>query len=108
MLRLNQIKLPLNHPPEAIADAVISRLKIAPSDLISWTIFRRAHDARNKSAITLIYSLDVEIKNEKDVLNRFALDESIKPSPNIDYCFVGKAPEKSFKRPIVIGAGPCG
>ena len=63
MLRLTEIKLPLDHPPEAIAQAAIARLGITATDLISCNVFRRAHDARKKSNIFLIYSLDVEVKN---------------------------------------------
>jgi uncharacterized FAD-dependent dehydrogenase len=108
MLRLTEIKLPLDHAPEALAEAAIGRLKIAPADLISCTLFRRAHDARKKSAIHLIYSLDVEVKNEAAVLKRFANDKNVKPTPDIEYRFVARAPENLPSRPIVIGAGPCG
>jgi uncharacterized protein len=108
MLRLTEIKLPLDHSPEAIAKAAIARLGVNPSDLVSCTVFRRAHDARKRSAIFLIYSLDVEVKNEADVLKKFADDIRVQPTPNIDYQFVAKAPTNLATRPIVIGAGPCG
>jgi len=108
MLRLTELKLPLDHPPTAIAEAVIARLGITSDDLISCTIFRRGHDARNKSAISLIYSLDIEIRDEDEVLKRFAKDERVKLTPNIDYQFVAQAPAKLATRPIVIGSGPCG
>ena len=108
MLRLTEIKLPLDHPPEAIAKAAIAKLRVSASELVSCTVFRRAHDARKKSAITLIYSLDVEVKNEAAVLQRFATDKDVKPTPDIDYRFVAHAPEKLSSRPLVIGAGPCG
>jgi len=108
MLRLTEIRLPLDHLPEAIAAAAIARLGIAARDLISCTIFRRAHDARKKSAITLVYSLDVEVKNEAAVLKRFANDAHVKPTPNIDYQFVAQAPANYTHPPLVIGAGPCG
>ena len=108
MLRLTEIKLPLDHPPEAIAKAAASRLKIPPQDLLSCTVFRRAHDARKKSAILLIYSLDVEVKDEASVLKRFAGDKDVKPTPDTEYKFVAKAPKALSSRPVVIGAGPCG
>ena len=108
MIRLTEIKLPLDHSPEAIAKAAIARLDINPSDLISCTVFRRAHDARKKSAIFLIYSLDVEVKNEAVVLKKFADDARVQLTPNIDYKFVAHAPTNLATRPIVIGAGPCG
>ena len=108
MLRLTEIKLPLDHPPEAIAQAAVARLGIPAQDMISCAVFRRAHDARKKTAILLIYSLDVEVKNEAAVLKRFEKDQHVKPTPDIDYRFVARAPENLTRRPVVIGAGPCG
>lgn len=108
MLRLTEIKLPLDYAPEAIAEAALARLKIPAGDLLSCTVFRRAHDARKKSNIHLVYSLDVEVKNEAAILKRFAKDPHIKPTPDIDYKFVAHAPANLTTRPIVIGAGPCG
>ena len=108
MLRLTGINLPLNHSPDAIAKAAITRLRIAPDMLISCTVFRRAHDARKKAAILLVYSLDVEVKDEARVLEQFATDVQIKPTPDIDYRFVAQATDKAFERPLIIGAGPCG
>ena len=108
MLRLTEIKLPLDHAPEAIAAAAVARLKIPAKDLLSCTVFRRSHDARKKSDIFLIYSLDVEVKNETAVLKRFARDNRVKPTPDIEYRFVAHAPLNPTSRPIVIGAGPCG
>jgi len=108
MLRLAGIKLPLDHSPEAIAKAAIARLRIAPDRLVSCKVFRRAHDARKNFAIMLIYSLDVEVKDEPDVLRRFAQDVRVKPTPDIEYRFVARAPATMSTRPLVIGAGPCG
>ena len=108
MLRLTEIKLPLDHPPEAIAKAAMARLNIPAADLLSCTVFRRGHDARRKSAVTLVYSLDVEVKNEAAVLKRFAKDSHVQPTPDMEYRFIAHAPEQFGKRPIVIGAGPCG
>lgn len=108
MLRLTEIKLPLDHPPEAIARAAVERLGIAPGDLISCTVFKRGNDARKKSAIQLVYALDVEVKNETALLKRFANDKNVKPTPDMEYKFVGHAPPSLTSRPLVIGAGPCG
>jgi uncharacterized FAD-dependent dehydrogenase len=108
MLRLTEIKLPLDHQPEAIIEAAIARLGITAQELISCTVFRRGHDARKKSAIMLVYTLDVEVKNEEAVLKRFAKDNHVNPTPDMEYKFVAKAPDNFSKRPVVIGAGPCG
>lgn len=108
MLRLTEIRLPLDHPPEAIGKAVLDRLRIPAEDLHSCEIFRRAHDARKKHAIKLVYSLDVEVRDEPGVLARFSEDPKVRPSPDLAYRFVARAPENLPQRPIVIGAGPCG
>jgi len=108
MLRLTGIQLPLDHRPEAIAQAAIARLRIAPGQLISCTVVRRAHDARKQSAIKLIYSLDVELKDEAGALVRFARDAGVRPVADTQYRYVARASATPSARPLVIGAGPCG
>jgi uncharacterized FAD-dependent dehydrogenase len=109
MLRITELKLPLDHAPEALPEAICTRLGIAPDELLSFEIARRANDARRKSAILLIYSVDVTLKDEAGVLARIAGDPSVKPTPDTEYRFIGKALANNSKpRPVVIGAGPCG
>lgn len=108
MLRLTEIKLPLDHAPEAIPAAILQRLRVPARDLSSYTVFRRAHDARRKAAIAVIYTLDVELHDEAAVLKRFTGDAHIQPTPDTSYRFVARAPDRLASRPVVIGAGPCG
>jgi len=108
MLRLTEIKLPLDHGPEAIRAAVLKRLRIPASELVSVAVFKRAHDARKKSAIVFIFSLDVVVRNEAEVLKRLAGDAHVRLAPDMEYRLVARAPEQIKHRPIVIGAGPCG
>jgi uncharacterized protein len=107
MIRLTQLKLPLGHPPEALQAALLRRLKLPAAELKGFSVFKRAHDARNRQAINFIYSLDVEVADEAALLARFASDPDVKPRPDMDYKFVARAPP-TFPRPLVIGAGPCG
>ncbi len=108
MLRLTEIKLPLDHGPDALKPAILKRLGIAAGDLESFTVFKRGADARKKNAILFVYSLDVAVKNEAAVLKRFARDPHVQAAPDTSYRFVAKAPASPFQRPVVIGAGPCG
>jgi len=108
MIRLTGVELPLDHPPDAIASAAAARLRIAPDALISCTVSRRARDARKKSAILLVYSLDVEVADEAGVLERFAGNTAVRPTPDTEYWLVAQATEPPSPRPLVIGAGPCG
>ncbi|WP_336967188.1 NAD(P)/FAD-dependent oxidoreductase [Brevundimonas aurantiaca] len=108
MLRLSELKLPLNHPPEALPAAIAARLGVPPHDLVSWSIWKRAHDARRKSAILKVYILDVEVRDEAAVLARLADDVHVAPTPDVAYRPVAVAPRTERLRPVVIGAGPCG
>ncbi|MBV8665918.1 MAG: NAD(P)/FAD-dependent oxidoreductase [Burkholderiaceae bacterium] len=111
MLRLTEVQLPLDHPEGALREAILSILGIAGDELVDFTIFRRGYDARKKSAIALVYTLDVTLKNEGPVLARLKGNPRIAPTPDTDYHFVGHAPQgwhDKHPRPVVIGFGPCG
>ncbi|HKR77107.1 MAG TPA: NAD(P)/FAD-dependent oxidoreductase [Rhodanobacter sp.] len=108
MLRLTDLKLPLDHPAEALTAAIRAKLGIKPEALLGFTVFRRGYDARKRGAIALIYTLDVEVADEAVLLARHADDRHIQPTPDTGYRFVAQAPTKLEHRPIVIGFGPCG
>jgi uncharacterized FAD-dependent dehydrogenase len=108
MLRLTELKLPLDHPPEALRAAILQRLGIAGDDLVGFSIFKRSHDARKKHALLMVYAVDVEVKNEGALLKKFRNDRRLAPTPDMAYQFVGRAPENLSERPLVIGFGPCG
>ena len=108
MLRLTEIKLPIDHPPEALREAILKRLELADSDLLEVSIFKRGYDARKKHALLLVYTVDVAVVNEARLLKKFRNDKHLKPSPDMSYHFVGRAPEDLSERPIVVGFGPCG
>jgi uncharacterized FAD-dependent dehydrogenase len=120
MLRLTDLKLPLEHPPEALASAIVERLGIHADELGGYTVAKRSHDARKRGAISLIYAVDVETPREPDILQRLQLDAEavqlagdgaagrIARTPDTAYRFVARAPEHLPLRPIVIGTGPCG
>ena len=112
MLRLSEVKLPLDHTEDDLEAAVRARLKdlgVAADGLVRYTVFRRAHDARKRSDIKLTYIVDVEVKNEAAVLKRIAGKPHCGVTPDMTYRFVTRAPEHTTRpRPVVIGMGPCG
>jgi uncharacterized FAD-dependent dehydrogenase len=109
MLRIKELKLPLDHPEPALREAVLKRLGIGSDDLIDFTVFKRSYDARKKSAIVLIYVLDVQLRNEAAVMARLSGDPQIGSAPDTAYKFVTSAkPAPGTPRPIVVGMGPCG
>ncbi|MBA4177960.1 MAG: hypothetical protein C0505_15600 [Leptothrix sp. (in: Bacteria)] len=112
MLRITELRLPLDHAPSALRAAVVSRLGIADTALKGFSVFRRAWDARKKTAIVLIYTVDCEVDGEAAVLARFAGDAHVRPAPDTRYRPVGHAPADFHTggrlRPVVVGFGPCG
>jgi uncharacterized protein len=103
MIRLTEIRLPLDHPPEALEAAI--RARLGGAAVRGFTIFRRGYDARNPKRIMLAYTLDVEAEGEAALL---AGDATLRVSPDTGYRFVARAPAGMTERPIVIGTGPCG
>ncbi|MDD1631860.1 MAG: hypothetical protein LUP91_06580, partial [Methylococcaceae bacterium] len=108
MLRITELKLPLDHPESAIKTAILNRLGIGAEELITYTVFRQGHDARKRDAISLVYTLDVETKNEHAILTHLKNDPHISLTPDTTYHFVTRAPDNMTERPVVIGTGPCG
>ena len=120
MLRLTDLKLPLEHPEPALREAILARLGIASDELTGFTVAKRSYDARRRGAIVLIYSVDVDTPREADILRRLQLDNEaaefaragdsgkVMRTPDTSYTFVACAPQNLPLRPVVIGMGPCG
>lgn len=109
MIRINELQLPLDHPAEALRQAIVTRLAISDGELVEFTVFKRSYDARKKnSEITFVYIIDASVADEAKVLARLTDDRNIRVSPDTGYYPVGQAPEGLSERPLVIGFGPCG
>jgi len=108
MLRLTQLKLSLDHSEADLEQAVLQRLRLAAADLLAVSIVRRGVDARRRAAIAFVYTLDLQLRDEAVVLQRFAGDSQVGPAPDRQYRFVVATPARQKPRPLVIGSGPCG
>ena len=112
MLRVTELRLPLDHASAALRPAIVQRLGIADGDLIGFTVFKRSHDARKKAAVVLIYTVDCELRDEAAAAARLAQDRHVRPTPDMRYRVVAQASADTFSgsrlRPVVIGFGPCG
>jgi len=110
MLRITELKLPLDHPDEALREAIVQRLGIDDAELLDFTIFKRSYDARKKNTeLLFIYAIDLTVRDEDAVLRRFADDHNVGIAPDVSYKPVGSAPQGGLaERPIVVGFGPCG
>jgi len=110
MLRLTEIKLPLEHAENALQGAILHILHITPADLVSFTVFKRSFDAR-KAVIMQVYIVDVLLASaelEAALLHQHAGNPHILPTPDMVYHPVAQAPAGLPLRPVVVGFGPCG
>jgi uncharacterized protein len=108
MLRLSEIKLPLDRTEADLQSAILKKLGIEPADLISYKVFKRSYDARKRGAISFVYIVDIETPKQQQLLKRFKHDVRVVTTPDTDYRYVAHAPTELTSRPIVIGCGPCG
>ena len=114
MLRLTEIKLPLEHTEADLAAAIADKLEISAEQLQGFSVVKRSYDARQQDNILLIYHLDVQLAAELEtqLLEKFVRRSFCRTSPDTSYQFVGLAdadfPNSEQQRPLVIGFGPCG
>ena len=114
MLRLTEIKLPLEHAEADLAVAITDKLEISAEQLQGFSVFKRSYDARQQDNILLIYHLDVQLAAELEtqLLEKFVRQSFCRISPDTSYQFVALAdadfPNSEQQRPLVIGFGPCG
>ncbi len=101
MLRISNIKMPIEHDMSMIENKVCKLLKVKSSNLINIEIFKKSLDSRKKHNIHFLYSIDVEIQNEKN----YAHLPNVRIAPETNY----EIPRvKSELRPVVVGSGPAG
>lgn len=112
MIRVTEVKLPLDHDEADLKQALYNRLKQFPSE---YKVIRQGYDARRRGDIQLVYTIDCSIDNEEEFLRNHSLDRNLSKTPEVRYQFVMSrqigekiASQASYVRPIVIGAGPCG
>ena len=93
---------------------VIKKLRISEERLLKFSIYKQSIDARKKDDVKVVFSIDVEVKNEngfikknkdKDVL---LIENSERKSVNT-LCNCAKVGLRSTdQKVIVVGAGPAG
>jgi uncharacterized FAD-dependent dehydrogenase len=112
MLRLTDLALPLDASGADLEAALRRRLELAHGEPLTFSIFKRSVDARQRQAIRLVYTLDVALASsarEDELRRHFADDRHVLPTPDTTYRFVAQAPPGfAGARPLVIGTGPCG
>ncbi|WP_288109125.1 NAD(P)/FAD-dependent oxidoreductase [Limnobacter sp.] len=110
MIRLSELKLPLDHPEDALPALIVKTLGVASADLHTFTVYKRSYDAR-KQKLMLVYIADVALASaqlEARLLKKFSTNPHIRPAPDMAYRLLTQLATAPEVRPVVIGFGPCG
>lgn len=107
MLRVSNIKLDINESIDNIKSLLLKKLKISEKELVSYNIYKESIDARKKGKIDFVYTVDVELKNEKNILKKSRLKDVVEVKQN-KYKDIKSGDEKLCNRPVIVGSGPAG
>lgn len=107
MIRISQIKLPINHSDSDLEKKVCKLLHIDKSALVSIDVSKKSLDARKKPELMFVYTVDVVLKNENKI-NKKILSGNIAKYNPVKYEFDAFGSEKLSHRPVIIGMGPAG
>ena len=105
MLRIQQLKLPVQHTESELYSKIIKTLKIRSGDLIRYEIVRQSLDARG-GELKYVYMIDAEVKKESAVLKK--CPKQINRADRTRYRFPKSGTEKMLHRPVIVGTGPAG
>ena len=106
LIRLNQIKLPVNHSEEAFKKKIAKELHIGVNQIQHIRIVKRSLDARKKPDLYYLYQLDVTVYNEQKIIKKLPKD-SVMPK-DVTYQIPLDTENLFSNRPVVVGSGPAG
>lgn len=106
MIRVSNLKLGIDEDISNLKKLLLNKLKIKENNLVKYYIYKESIDARKRGKIDFVYTVDVEVKDEKSVLNKKLKD--VVAVKEVNYVGVEMGSEKLSTRPVVIGSGPAG
>ena len=107
MIRINQIKLNINHSQDDLRKAVIKKLNIPDVKLLDFVIIKKSIDARDKSNVFYVYAVDAETTCEEQILRKNR-NSNISRSKNKKYAYPEQGKVQPEYQPVIIGSGPAG
>ncbi len=102
MIRISGLKLSIDHSEEDIIRKIKKLLK-TKSEIKTFKISNKSIDARKKTNIQIVYSVDIEIDNENKYINGNTIRKLEEIVYNVPYI-----ENYNGTRPVVIGSGPAG
>lgn len=107
MIRINQLKLRINHTEADLRMKIMKVLHLKEDALLSYHIKKQSIDARKKPELSFVYTIDVSVKNENKIIKKIK-DKDITLVYPKEYQFPESGTESLRNRPVVVGAGPAG
>ncbi len=107
MLRISNVRVSIEANEAELKREMLKKLNISKEELIDYKIFKESIDARSSRMIYFVYTIDVEVKNEEEILKKHNRSQ-VRIASDLSYKYVSKQNKSLSSRPIVIGAGPAG
>ena len=108
MIRINQMKLNIEHTSDDFEHKILKTLCIKKEELQGFQIRKQSIDARKKPVLYYVYSVDVQVRDEtkvKKTVKNNQIQFQVKPD---SYHFEVKGTKELTHRPVIIGTGPAG
>ena len=103
MLRLTNLRVPLDMASGSLRPLLEKKLSLHSEELLSWRIVRRSVDARDKSDVHFVCTVDIAVSDESRLRKRNRNLTYVPSAPSV------KLPWVSLPcPPLVVGAGPAG
>ena len=107
MIKINQLKLPVGHSQKDLEDKIRKTLRIPSKETFHYEVMRRSLDARKKPSLFYVYCIYVTIRQENSIVKKLH-QPSVSLVTETGYRFSEMGHERLNRRPVIVGAGPCG
>ena len=107
MIRIQQVKVPLKHTQADVVKKACKMLHLREEEVLSYKIIRQSIDARKKTELSYVYTIDLQINQEEKLLKKNHLTNVAK-AKKVPYLFPVSGQEQLKERPVIIGSGPAG
>lgn len=107
MLRINQIKIPVQEQEDIALKKKIDRI-LKTKKPYQIQLVKKSLDARDKGNLLHIYTVDIVFERPEDIPYQIIDNKNIMLTNEKQYAFPNKAKPGITERPVIIGAGPAG
>lgn len=108
MIKLTQVKLPLNHTESELIQEIARLLKIKAEDIQEYEIRKRSLDARKKDRLHYSYVVTIRVMQEEKICKRIHNPAIAQVVQEQEYQIPETGEDKLTSRPMVVGSGPAG